>query len=66
MKPPAADSDVHLIHLATTFNDTGMTSSHYRVAVPTPRTTSPADRHTPSGRYQHLGSPALDGLAAAA
>ena len=29
------DSDVHLIHLATTFNDAGMTSSHYRVAVPT-------------------------------
>ncbi len=29
------DTDVHLIHLATTFNDAGMTSSHYRVAVPT-------------------------------
>ncbi len=29
------DADVHLIHLATTFNDAGMTSSHYRVAVPT-------------------------------
>jgi len=29
------DSDVHLIHLATTFDDAGMTSSHYRVAVPT-------------------------------
>jgi len=29
------DSDVHLIHVATTFNDAGMTSSHYRVAVPT-------------------------------
>jgi len=29
------ESDVHLIHLATTFNDAGMTSSHYRVAVPT-------------------------------
>lgn len=29
------DTDVHLIHVATTFNDTGMTSSHYRVAVPT-------------------------------
>ncbi len=28
-------TDVHLIHLATTFNDTGMTSSHYRVAVST-------------------------------
>ncbi len=29
------DTDVHLIHLATTFNDAGMTSSHYQVAVPT-------------------------------
>lgn len=29
------DTDVHLIHLATTFNDAGMTSSHYRVAIPT-------------------------------
>jgi len=29
------DSDIHLIHLATTFDDAGMTSSHYRVAVPT-------------------------------
>jgi len=29
------DTDVHLIHLATTFNDAGMASSHYRVAVPT-------------------------------
>jgi len=29
------DSEVHLIHVATTFNDGGMTSSHYRVAVPT-------------------------------
>ncbi len=28
------DTDVTLIHLATTFNDAGMTSSHYRVAVP--------------------------------
>ncbi len=29
------DTDVHLIHLATKFNDAGMTSSHYRVAVTT-------------------------------
>ncbi len=29
------DTDVHLIHLATTLNDAGMTSSHYRVAVST-------------------------------
>jgi len=29
------DTDVHLIHLATTFNDADMTSSHYRIAVPT-------------------------------
>ncbi len=28
------DTDVTLIHLATTFNDAGMTSSHYWVAVP--------------------------------
>ncbi len=28
------DSEVHLVHLATTYNDAGMTSSHYRVAVP--------------------------------
>jgi len=29
------DTDVHLIHLAATFNDAGMTSSHCRVVVPT-------------------------------
>jgi len=29
------DTDVHLIHLSTTFNDAGMTSSHYRVVMPT-------------------------------
>jgi len=29
------DTDVHLIHLATTLNDAGTTSSRYRVAMPT-------------------------------
>ena len=29
------DTDVQLTHPATRFNDAGMTSSHYRVAVPT-------------------------------
>jgi len=29
------DIDVHLIHLATTLNDVGTTSSRYGVAMPT-------------------------------